>query len=125
MLITDAFAQTGAPAGAAAGGDTMTAILVNVAPFALILVVFYFLLIRPQQKRAKEHQAMIQGVKKGDVIVTTGGLIGKVRAVADDELRVELGPNIEVRVLRSSLTEVRNKGEPVPANDTKPSKSES
>lgn len=125
MLITDAFAQTGAPAGAAAGGDTMTAILVNVAPFALILVVFYFLLIRPQQQRLKAHQAMIQGVKKGDVIVTTGGLIGKVRAVADDELRLELGPNVEVRVLRSSLAEVRNKGEPVPANDTKPSKSES
>lgn len=125
MLITDAFAQTGAPAGAAAGGDTMTAILVNVALFALILVVFYFLLIRPQQQRLKAHQAMIQGVKKGDVIVTTGGLIGKVRAVADDELRLELGPNVEVRVLRSSLAEVRNKGEPVPANDTKPSKSES
>ena len=125
MLITDAFAQTGAPASAAAGGDIMTALLVNLAPFVLILVVFYFLLIRPQQQRLKAHQAMILGVKKGDVIVTTGGLIGKVRAVADDELRVELGPNVEVRVLRSSLTEVRNKGEPVPANDTKPSKSES
>lgn len=124
MLITDAFAQAGAQTGAAAGGDTMTALLVNLALFALILVVFYFLLIRPQQQRLKAHQAMILGVKKGDVIVTTGGLIGKVRAVADDELRVELGPNVEVRVLRSSLSEVRNKGEPVPANDTKPSKSE-
>lgn len=124
MLITDAFAQAGAQTGTAAGGDTMTALLVNLAPFALILVVFYFLLIRPQQQRLKAHQAMILGVKKGDVIVTTGGLIGKVRAVADDELRVELGPNVEVRVLRSSLSEVRNKGEPVPANDTKPSKSE-
>lgn len=124
MLITDAFAQAGAQTGAAAGGDTMTALLVNLGPFALILVVFYFLLIRPQQQRLKAHQAMILGVKKGDVIVTTGGLIGKVRAVADDELRVELGPNVEVRVLRSSLSEVRNKGEPVPANDTKPSKSE-
>lgn len=124
MLITDAFAQAGAQTGTAAGGDTMTALLVNLALFALILVVFYFLLIRPQQQRLKAHQAMILGVKKGDVIVTTGGLIGKVRAVADDELRVELGPNVEVRVLRSSLSEVRNKGEPVPANDTKPSKSE-
>ncbi len=120
MLITDAFAQ----APGAAGADPTTAILVNLAPFALILVVFYFLLIRPQQQRLKAHQAMIGGVKKGDVIVTTGGLIGKVRAVADDELRIELGPNVEARVVRSSIAEVRNKGEPVPANDTKPSKTE-
>lgn len=117
MLITDAFAQ----APAAAGGDPTTALLVNLAPFALILVVFYFLLIRPQQQRLKAHQAMIAGVKKGDVIVTTGGLIGKVRAVADDELRVELAPNVEVRIVRSNLAEVRNKSEPTPANDAKPS----
>lgn len=121
MLITNALAQTGAAAGAPAGGDIISGMLV---PLALILPIFYFLLFRPQQQRLKAHQAMIAGVKKGDVVVTTGGLIGKVRAVADDELRIELSPNTEVRVLRSSLSEVRNKGEPVPANDTKPSKSE-
>lgn len=121
MFITNAFAQ----APGAAGGDTTMAIIANIAPFALILVVFYFLLIRPQQQRLKAHQAMIGGVKKGDIIVTTGGLIAKVRAVADDELRIELSPNIEARLARSSIAEVRTKGEPVPANDTKPSKTES
>lgn len=121
MLITNAFAQ----APGAAGGDATTALIANLAPFALILVVFYFLLIRPQQQRLKAHQAMIAAVKKGDVIVTTGGLIAKVRAVSDDELRIELSPNIEARLTRSSVVEVRNKGEPVPANDTKPAKTES
>lgn len=121
MFITNAFAQ----APGAAGGDPTMTIIANIAPFALILVVFYFLLIRPQQQRLKAHQAMIGAVKKGDIIVTTGGLIAKVRAVADDELRIELSPNMEARLVRSSIAEVRNKGEPVPANDTKPSKTES
>ena len=66
---------------------------------------------------------MIGAVRKGDTIVSAGGLIGKVKAVADDEVRVELSPNVEVRLLRGSIAEVRNKSEPAPANDSKPAKS--
>ncbi len=65
---------------------------------------------------------MITSVKKGDTIVSAGGLVGKVKGVADDEIRVELAPNVEVRLLRGSIAEVRNKSEPAPANDSKPSK---
>ncbi|MFZ4603625.1 MAG: preprotein translocase subunit YajC [Caulobacterales bacterium] len=115
MLVSDAFAQ-------AAGGapDPMTAALVQLAPLVLIIIVFYFLLIRPQQRRLKAHQDMIKALQRGDTIVTSGGLIGKVKAVADDELRVELAPNVEVRVVRGTVAEVRNKGAPAPANDAKP-----
>jgi preprotein translocase subunit YajC len=116
MFITDAFAQT----AAAGGPDPMTAMLVQLAPLVLILVVFYFLLIRPQQKRLKAHTDMIKAMAKGDTVVTSGGLIGKVRSIADDEVRVELAPNVEVRVVRATIAEVRNKGAPAPANDSKP-----
>jgi len=120
MLISDAFAQAaGAPAPT---GDLATGIIGNFLPIVLIFVVFYFLLIRPQQKRLKAHQEMIGAVKRGDVVVTSGGLIGKVRAVQDDELRVELAPNVEVRVVRSTISDIRNRGEPTPANDSKPAK---
>jgi preprotein translocase subunit YajC len=116
MFVTPAYAQ----AAGAAGPDPMTAILVQLAPLLLILVVFYFLLIRPQQQRLKAHQDMIKALAKGDTVVTSGGLIGKVRSVAEDEVRVELGPNVEVRVVRGMIAEVRNKGAPAPANDSKP-----
>ncbi|MGE0828292.1 MAG: preprotein translocase subunit YajC [Hyphomonadaceae bacterium] len=94
------------------------ATVVQIAPLLFILVIFYFLLIRPQQRRLKAHQAMIAGLKKGDVVVTSGGLIGKVRSVQDDEARVELAPNVEVRVVRSTISEVRAKTDPTPANDS-------
>jgi len=76
--------------------------------------VFYFLLIRPQQKKMKEHQEVLKKVGRGDTVITNGGLIGKVIKVVDDnELQVEIGENIRVRVLRSGISEVRAKGEPV------------
>lgn len=110
MFITPAFAQAaGAPAGA---GDFIGMVL----PLVLIMGVFYFLLIRPQQKKMKEHQEMLKKVGKGDTIITTGGLIGRVVKVVDDsELQVEIGENIKVRVLRSGISDVRAKGEPVKA----------
>lgn len=118
MLISDAFAAAAPPAG----GDLATGVIGQIVPIVLIFVVFYFLLIRPQQKRLKAHQEMVAGVKRGDVVVTSGGLIGKVRTVQDDELRVELAPNVEVRVVRSTITDIKNRGEPTPANDSKPAK---
>lgn len=120
MLISNAFAQTAA--APAAGSDLATGLVGQILPIVLIFVVFYFLLIRPQQRRLKAHQELVAGLKRGDVVVTGGGLIGKVRTVQDDEVRVELAPNVEVRVVRSTITEVRTRGEPVAANDVKPSK---
>jgi preprotein translocase subunit YajC len=81
--------------------------------------VFYFLLIRPQQQARKRHMEMIAALKKNDHVVTAGGLVGKVTSVQDDEVRVELAPNVVVRVLRHTIAEVRSKTEPAPANDSK------
>jgi preprotein translocase subunit YajC len=84
-----------------------------ILPLVLIMGVFYFLLIRPQQQKAKEHQAMLSKVAKGDTVVTHGGLIGKVTKIVDDnEIQVEVGENVKVRVLRGGIHEVRSKGEP-------------
>ncbi len=117
MFILNAYAQ--APGGAP---GAMEQIFGTLLPLLLIIPIFYFLLIRPQQKRMKAHQDLIANVRRGDTVVTTGGIIGKVKTVADDELRLELSPNVEVRLARYALTEVRAKGEPSPANDTKPAK---
>ena len=82
----------------------------SLVPLVLLFGIFYFLLIRPQQQRAKAHQQMVQAVKRGDTVVTAGGLVGKVAKVKDDgELMVEIADNVQVRVLKSTLTEVRAK----------------
>ncbi len=108
MFITPAYAQAAAPGA----GDFIGMIL----PLVLIMGVFYFLLIRPQQRKMKDHQEMLKKVAKGDTIITSGGLIGKVVKVVDDsELQVEIGENIKVRVLRSGIADVRAKGEPIKA----------
>ena len=84
----------------------------SLIPLILLFGIFYFLIIRPQQQRAKAHQAMVAAVKRGDTVVTAGGLIGKVSKVKDDsEVMVEIADNVQVRVLKSTLTEVRTKGE--------------
>jgi preprotein translocase subunit YajC len=84
-----------------------------ILPLVLIMGVFYFLLLRPQQQKAKEHQAMLSKVAKGDTVVTHGGLIGKVTKIVDDnEIQVEVGENVKVRVLRGGIHDVRAKGEP-------------
>ena len=83
----------------------------TLVPLVLLFGIFYFLLIRPQQQRLKAHQALVASVKRGDTVVTAGGLIGKVAKVKDDgEIMVEIADNVQVRVLKSTLTEVRSKG---------------
>ena len=85
--------------------------ILQFAPLLLIFVIFYFLLIRPQQQRVKTHQQMVDSVRRGDTVVTAGGIVGKVAKVKDDgELMVEIADNVQVRVLKSTLTEVRAKG---------------
>ena len=110
MFISPAYAQT---AGGPSGGQ---AALMQFLPLVFIFVIFYFLMIRPQQRRMKEHRAMIDAVKKGDTVVTAGGLIGKVSRVQDNEVEVEVSPNVKVRVVKSTLSSV---GAPSAANDTK------
>lgn len=107
MFSTPAFAQT-SPFGG--GGDMIYQLL----PFVLIFVIMYFLILRPQQKRVKAHQEMVKNVRRGDTVVTNGGLIGKVTKVVDDEqIEIEIGDGMRVRQMRSMLTDVRAKGEPV------------
>jgi len=113
MFATPAYAQA---AGAAQGGSTAGAI-VSLLPLVLIFVVFYFLMIRPQQKRMKDLQNAVQGVKKGDTVVTAGGLIGKVTKVDETEVEIELGTNVKVRAIKATLAEVRPLGGAKPAND--------
>ena len=80
-------------------------------PLILLFGIFYFLLIRPQQQRVKAHQQMVEAVRRGDTVVTAGGMVGKVAKVKDDgEIMVEIADNVQVRVLKSTLTEVRSKG---------------
>src|SRR5258706_14072133 len=82
----------------------------TMVPLLLLFGIFYFLLIRPQQQRLKAHQQLVEGVRRGDTVVTAGGLIGKVAKVKDDgEILVEIADNVQVRVLKSTLTEVRSK----------------
>ena len=85
-------------------------------PLVLIFIIFYFLMIRPQQKKMKEHQATIAAVKRGDEVITAGGIRGKVTKVADDEAEVEIAPNVRVRVVKSTLSNVLTKSAK-PAND--------
>ena len=99
-----------------AGG--LTATIMQFLPFVAIFVLFYFMLIRPQQKRAKEHAALIAAVKRGDTIVLSSGLIGKVTRVEDAEVNVEIAPSVNVRVVKGMIAEVRNRTA-IAANDTK------
>lgn len=110
MLISPAYAQ-----GAGAGGSTD--ILMSMLPFVLIFVIMYFLIIRPQRQRMKQHQEMVSNLRRGDTVVTAGGLIGKVSKVVDDgEVQLELAEGLKVRAVRSMITEVRSKSEPVKDN---------
>lgn len=109
MLITPAYAQT---SGAAPTGSME--MLIQFAPFVIIFVIMYFLILRPQQQRAKEQRNLVQGAKRGDVVVTSGGLIGKiVKATDDAEVEIEIAPNVRVRMVRSGIADVRTRGEPV------------
>lgn len=114
MFVTPAFAQS---APAAAGPD----VLVSLLPFVLIFVIMWFLIIRPQRANMKKREEMLAAIRRNDIVVTAGGVIGKVTKVVegDAELEVEIAQGVKVKVLRSMLADVRSKGEPVPANDQK------
>jgi preprotein translocase subunit YajC len=92
--------------GAATGGAGGSAFFVQLFPLLLIFVVFYLFLIRPQQKRAKAHEAKIAGVQKNDDVVTAGGLMGKVTKVADDHVEVEIAPNVRVKAVKLTIANV-------------------
>jgi preprotein translocase subunit YajC len=107
MFISQAFAQ-GSPLGG--GGDMLTSLL----PFVLIFVIMYFLILRPQQKRVKQHQELIKNIRRGDTVVTSGGLVGKVtKLIDDDQIEVEITDGVRVRQMRQMVSDVRAKGEPV------------
>src|SRR4028118_138190 len=101
MFVTPAYAQAAATGGAAG--------LLQIVPFLLIFVIMYFLMIRPQQKKLKEHKAMVEALRRGDQVVTAGGMIGKVVKVADLELELELAPNVKVRVVKNTIAQVMSK----------------
>ncbi|HEY6382159.1 MAG TPA: preprotein translocase subunit YajC, partial [Pseudolabrys sp.] len=106
MFITPAFAQ-----GLGAGDSGM---LMSLLPFALIFVIMYFLILRPQQKRVKQHQEMVKNVRRGDTVVTNGGLIGKVtKVIDDDQIEIEIADDVRIRQMRQMVADVRAKGEPV------------
>lgn len=92
-------------------------ILIQLAPLLLLFVLFYFMLIRPQQKRMKDHQAMVAGLKRGDSVVLSSGILGKIVRVEDAEVGVEIAQGVTVKVVKAMITEVRSKGQPVTAND--------
>jgi len=111
MFETPAFAAT---PGAASGGTA--AFMVQIFPLILIFIIFYFLLIRPQQRRVKQHQAMVMAVKPRDTAITNGGLIGKVTKVDENEVELEIAQGVRVRVVKSMLSDIRPHGAK-PAND--------
>ncbi|MBI1196629.1 MAG: preprotein translocase subunit YajC [Phenylobacterium sp.] len=107
-----------AQAAPAAGGGP-EAMLIQFLPLVAIVVLFYFLMIRPQQNRAKQHAAMINAVKRGDTVVLSSGMIGKIVRVEDKEVGVEVSTGVTVKVVKSMISDVRARGEPAPANDSK------
>ena len=106
-MITPAFAQ-------AAGAGGSTDMLISLVPFVLIFVIMWFLIIRPQQKRVKAHQELIKNVRRGDTVITSGGIVAKVSKVIDDaEIEAEIADGVRVRILKGMVQDVRSKGEPV------------
>lgn len=107
MFISSAIAQT-APA-AAAGGDVQSS-LMGMLPLVLMFVVLYFVMIRPQMKKAKEHKAMVEGLAKGDEVATAGGILGKVTKLSDGFVSIEIAAGVEVQLQRSAVVQVLPKG---------------
>jgi preprotein translocase subunit YajC len=117
LFVTPAYAQA---AGAAAPGGALdpSGIIVQLAPILILVVIFWLLIFRPQQKRAREQKAMLSAITRGDTVVTTGGIIGKVtKAVDGEDLEVEIAQGVKVKLMRGMVTDVRSKGQPV--NDNK------
>jgi preprotein translocase subunit YajC len=113
MFITPAFAQ------AASATDTNN-LLMSLLPFALIFIIMYFLIIRPQQKKAKEHNELVKNIRRGDTVITSSGLVGKVtKVVDDDQIEFEIADGVRVRQMRQMISIVRAKGEPAKGEPTK------
>lgn len=113
MFITPAFAQ------AAGAGDTNN-LLMSLLPFMLIFIIMYFLIIRPQQKKAKEHKELVKNIRRGDTVITSSGLVGKVtKVVDDDQIEFEIADGVRVRQMRQMISIVRAKGEPAKGEPTK------
>ena len=106
MFTTEALAQTG-------GSGSGMSMIVQFLPILLIFVIMYFLILRPQRAKARQHVEMVANLRRGDTVVTAGGLIAKVAKVDENELQVELADGVRVRVVRATIAEVRAKGEPV------------
>ncbi|WP_422561593.1 preprotein translocase subunit YajC [Parvibaculum sedimenti] len=102
-------------------GGSSTDVIVSLFPFIALFAIMYFLVLRPQQKRLKDHQAMVTNVRRGDTVVTSGGIIGKVVKAEEAEVLVEIAEGVKIRVVKTTLAEVRSKSEPVPANANTPS----
>ena len=112
MFISTALAQ-GSLFGGGAGGDSSNMIM-SLLPFALIFVIMYFLILRPQQKRVKQHAELVKNVRRGDTVITNGGLVGKVTKVIDeDHIEIEIAEGVRIRHVRTMISDVRAKGEPV------------
>jgi len=110
MFFSAAHAQSLFGGGA---GDSSSMIM-SLLPFAMIFVIMYFLILRPQQKKVKSHLEMVKNVRRGDTVVTNGGLIGKVtKVIDDDQLEIEIADDVRIRQMRQMVTDVRAKGEPV------------
>lgn len=113
MLISPAYAQAAGPSGAFD--------FISLLPLVMIFVVFYFLLIRPQQKKMRDHRAMIDAIKKGDQVVTAGGIIGRIAKVeaGDSTVLVEIAPNVQVKVARHTISDIVTKPVAASGNDNK------
>jgi preprotein translocase subunit YajC len=105
MLITPAFAQAG-------GGGEQFGFFI---PLLLMFAIMYFLIIRPQQKRVKEHKEMVANVRRGDNVVTGGGIMGKAVKVGEEDVEVEIAQGVRIKVVKSTLTDVQSKGQPAKA----------
>jgi preprotein translocase subunit YajC len=106
MLISPAFAQF--------GGGQGSDMLMSLLPFVLIFVIMYFLILRPQQRRVRQHQDLVKNVRRGDTVITNGGLIAKVtKVIDDDKIEIDLGDGVRAIQMRQMVSEVRAKGEPV------------
>jgi preprotein translocase subunit YajC len=114
MFVTPALAQ------AAGGAGDTNSMLMSLLPFALIFVIMYFLILRPQQKKVKEHAELVKNIRRGDTIITTGGLVGKVTKVVDeDQIEFEVSDGVRVRQMRQMISGVRAKGEPLKDSKSK------
>ena len=109
MFISSAFAQT-APAATAAAGGSFQDSLMSMLPLVLMFCVLYFVMIRPQMKKAKEHKTMVDALAKGDEVVTAGGMLGKVAKLGDSNLSLEVAEGVEIQIQRTAVAQVLPKG---------------